>query len=266
MSLTQERPQLDLLDEFELCDEVPEAEVNPDLLRLTRAAYPWPKWALMTEIPSQPGFYAPRRIDAMAMGMWQSDLHKLIAFEFKVSRGDWLRELRQPEKCREALKLADAFFLVCPPGVAKREEIPAGWGWLEVEGGGRRLRRRVHPATRTPEETCGRGLAAMLVRRACEAIERERLAERRNIRKEETASLRAEIEAEIGAELPRLRDEVKRLRRPDGAVWRALGVCAGVLDERGRSVQWAIRDALVASGLAEGLSPYQRECREQEAR
>src|SRR5258708_6725096 len=75
------------------------------------------------------------RIDMFAVGCWQSSArgsHASIAYEVKVSRGDFIREVRQPAKRRLALLWSNYFNFVCPVGLLAASEIPVECGLLEV--------------------------------------------------------------------------------------------------------------------------------------
>lgn len=57
----------------------------------------------------------------------------LHGHEVKVSRSDWLTELRDPTKADVWRRYCDRWWLVAARGVAKPDEMPAGWG-LIVDG------------------------------------------------------------------------------------------------------------------------------------
>lgn len=62
--------------------------------------------------------------------------------EVKVSRSDWLAELRQPEKSAAFTRYAHYHWLVVPDaGIVKMEELPDGWGLLVQSGKGLRAKR-----------------------------------------------------------------------------------------------------------------------------
>jgi hypothetical protein len=72
-----------------------------------------------------------QRIDAYLLHCWGS-LDR-IAFEIKASRGDFLRELKQPLKRRAALVLSNEFYFVAPEGVIKQDELPLECGLIVVK-------------------------------------------------------------------------------------------------------------------------------------
>ncbi len=58
-------------------------------------------------------------------------------FEIKVSRGDFLSELKKPRKRINAMELANDFYFAAPVGVIKEKEIPEGCGLVESHRGGK---------------------------------------------------------------------------------------------------------------------------------
>ena len=52
-----------------------------------------PSWVFMEHVRSHSGFDARSTIDGLAMHLWQSRKHEVHAFEVKVSRSDFRREL-----------------------------------------------------------------------------------------------------------------------------------------------------------------------------
>jgi len=58
------------------------------------------------------------------------------SFEIKVSRPDWLHELRNPSKSEFALRISNYFWLAAPKGVVKKHELPMGDGLIEVSEDG----------------------------------------------------------------------------------------------------------------------------------
>ncbi len=51
----------------------------------------------------------------------------------KISRGDFLRDIKQPLKHRPALTFSNEFFFVAPEGMLKPEELPLFAGLTEVK-------------------------------------------------------------------------------------------------------------------------------------
>ncbi len=74
---------------------------------------------------------ARRSIDVFAVHQFASKDFQRIAFEIKVSRGDFLRELREPLKRRDALMHSNQFYFVTPPELVDPEEVPPECGLIE---------------------------------------------------------------------------------------------------------------------------------------
>lgn len=93
-----------------------------------------PAHLLLHEVQSSRGFDARRRCDAISVPLWPSVPDELCGYEFKIARSDWLNELKQPEKGAAFASLVHRFYLVSEKGVARLDEIPESWGWLESDG------------------------------------------------------------------------------------------------------------------------------------
>jgi len=115
---------------------------------LLRGRYKPESHALFLDVPDAVGTDARRRIDALAIGLWKSSGRLIEGFELKISRSDWLRELKQVEKADPFLAVCDHFWLVtAEASIAKLEELPACWGWLSATPSGLRVQK---PATKLP--------------------------------------------------------------------------------------------------------------------
>lgn len=89
-------------------------------------------YIVLTEVRNTTGYSGKSRYaDALVFQMYPSRGLSVIGYEFKKSRSDWLKELRNPSK-------ADSFFPYCHEwylltanknDIAKKEEIPEPWGW-----------------------------------------------------------------------------------------------------------------------------------------
>lgn len=109
-----------------------------------RARFQPPEWAFFTEFSDGTGGQKSRQIDVLAVNLWPSRA-RVVAIEVKVSRADFARELAQPNK-RRPWEWAECWFAV-GPGVAKPDEVPAGWGLLQLQSNGT-LRTLVHAQQR----------------------------------------------------------------------------------------------------------------------
>ncbi len=85
------------------------------------------------------GFEARRICDYMAMDLWTgygvNRGPKLHGHEVKVSRSDWLTELRDPEKAEAFRVYCDFWWLVVSDkNIVKPGELPEGWGLMVAHG------------------------------------------------------------------------------------------------------------------------------------
>lgn len=132
-----------------LLDDEPTTKLNtPALENLLRAKYPRDRYALFFDVPDAVSLRQQRRIDALAFGIWQSVGREIQGFELKISRSDWLRELKQVDKADPFIALCDRFWLVTADSkIAKLDEVPACWGWMTATASGLRVQR---PASKLP--------------------------------------------------------------------------------------------------------------------
>ena len=89
---------------------------------------------LLEQVANGTGFSADRHIDAAVFEMWPSKGLTRRAFEVKISRNDFLRELSQPEKYKWCLQYFHEFWYVAPKGAIEIEELPQGAGWIYPAG------------------------------------------------------------------------------------------------------------------------------------
>lgn len=98
---------------------------TPEIIAKLQSRYPQNRgqWASIVEF---------EKIDFLAVATWQSLGFAVHGHEIKASRSDWLRELKKPYKARFSMARCDYWWLAAPRGVAKPEEIPMGWGFMEL--------------------------------------------------------------------------------------------------------------------------------------
>jgi len=103
-----------------------------ELLKLLAAMFCPPSYALISEVRDGTGYAtAGRSMDAMAFGLWPSRGLEIVGFEMKVSRSDWQRELKQPEKAEAFHKYLDRWYIVAgDESIVRAEELPRGWGLI----------------------------------------------------------------------------------------------------------------------------------------
>lgn len=95
-----------------------------------------PRYAVASGVKSQAGHSAPRTADFIAMDLWVSGGLEIHGHEVKVSRSDWLRELKEPEKAAEFIPYVNRWWLVVSdPAIVGLGELPEGWGLMAMRGG-----------------------------------------------------------------------------------------------------------------------------------
>ena len=127
-----------------------------DVFRVLRAAHDLRQWVIFPQIRDSTGWSgAGRTADAIAMNTWPSRGLEVHGFEIKTYRGDWLRELKKPQKAEAIFRFCDRWWIVVPDHegraidvggrtlkmdpIVKPEELPPTWGLLYVSEKGSRV-------------------------------------------------------------------------------------------------------------------------------
>lgn len=110
-----------------------------DLVALIRAKYPvernnYNTHVVLEQVANGTGSGAGRWVDVVVFNMWKMHGLKRMAFEVKVDRSDFLRELKHPNKYEWCLQCFHQFWYVAPKGVIELEELPVGVGWMYPRG------------------------------------------------------------------------------------------------------------------------------------
>jgi hypothetical protein len=102
-----------------------------ELKALMRSRFCPPEWALFFEVFASTGYAAGGRADAVAMNLYPSRGLTVNGFEFKVSRADWLRELKDGAKAETIFGYCDHWWLVVGDrSIVKANELPEPWGLI----------------------------------------------------------------------------------------------------------------------------------------
>lgn len=81
--------------------------------------------------------YGTLRIaDYIALDGWESKGHRIHGFEVKVSRSDWLAELRDPDKAEAFRRYCHHWWLAVPDAAIVRDDLPKGWGLMVLGANG----------------------------------------------------------------------------------------------------------------------------------
>lgn len=149
---------LDLPPLFEPADGTPLIELEPteapakitayEIMQALLGRHRPPEWASFSEMRCA-GWNDATRIDLFAVNTWRSQKLRSVAYEVKVSRGDFRRELNHWFKRRLAERVATECYFVAPAKMIKPSELPEGWGLIEFFSYG--LRVKVRAPRRLPE-------------------------------------------------------------------------------------------------------------------
>jgi hypothetical protein len=93
------------------------------------------KYIPLTQVASSTGG-ANNIADIMILGAWHSSGNLLEGFEVKVSRADWLNEVKNPQKCLPSKQYCHKWWLViADASMVKEGELPDDWGMMAVDNG-----------------------------------------------------------------------------------------------------------------------------------
>lgn len=151
--------------------------------------YAAPAWAYFEEVSSGTGVYHRRTADGLAVSLWPSRGYETHGFELKVYRGDFLKEMKDPEKAEAIFKYCDRWWLVCPNKLVKVEEVPKTWGLMVLKGDKLYIEK---PAPELQSKEWGRPFVASLLRDINQQYIPKRLIEDRIEQAEQAATKAAE--------------------------------------------------------------------------
>lgn len=136
------------------------------------------RYARAEHVKVSAGFNSRRICDYMALDLWPGGYGpmagpKLHGHEVKVSRSDWLTELRDPEKAEAFRRYCDYWWLVVSDKlIVKTGELPDGWGLMVAAGQTLRvvtpapLNETVEPMPRQVQATFSRAVTKTTLRLA----------------------------------------------------------------------------------------------------
>jgi hypothetical protein len=73
-----------------------------------------------------------QRMDAFALNSLPHTGMKRVCYEVKISRADFLCEIKHPLKRRIGMRYSNEFYFVTPPGLVDAREIPCDCGLIEA--------------------------------------------------------------------------------------------------------------------------------------
>lgn len=121
---------------------------------------------------------AQRRIDMFMISAEKGNY--ATAFEIKVSRADFLKDIKNDLKQRGARLYSSNFYYVAPKNMIKPEEIPVWAGLLEYDFESEKFNTKI-PAPLSSRNTPSWSLICSMVRRVNKAICKDKIAEQQNV-------------------------------------------------------------------------------------
>lgn len=203
---------------------------SADIVGALARRYAPPGWAFFEQVARGTGSKADGWADAMALSLWPSRGIELYGFEVKISRGDWLRELKNPAKADKIAVLCHRWWIVAAPGCVQASELPPNWGLIELRSG---KLWDVVQATAIAPKALDWGFLAALLRRVGDANVPRSAVDAQIAKALEERGARVEVEVE------------RRMRRHDDLVKavaefeRASGIkiCQWTAGDQGRAVK-----------------------------
>jgi hypothetical protein len=169
------------------------------------------QWVFLTQVRSSTGS-ASRVADAMAFNMYGSTGYEILGFEIKVSRSDFLSELKDMSKSDEIMSYCDKWYLVVPDAdIVKDGELPKNWGLLVLKDG--KLVQKVR-AIATRKERMPDYFIASILRRGGDEVEciRKQYIKREDIAGEVEEARKQGYENARGYNGKQTEESLKRLR------------------------------------------------------
>jgi hypothetical protein len=126
------------------------------IIELLRFRHPAPEWATFAELRGGTGYANLQHLDFFALHLWPSEGFRAVAYEVKVSRSDFAKEIDKPRKRAFAESIATECYFAVPHGLVEPVEVPEGWGLLVANAGGLKrvklpTQHRISPSDWPPE-------------------------------------------------------------------------------------------------------------------
>ncbi len=92
------------------------------------------EWLFFRELKVGTGFIngSAQRLDAFALNCFPHQGMRRVCYEVKLSRADFLGELKKPLKRRIGMRYSNEFYFVTPQGLLDITEIPVDCGLVEI--------------------------------------------------------------------------------------------------------------------------------------
>ena len=142
---------------------------------ITNGAISQPRYVCAEHVRRTP-LWAAGIADFMAIDTWGSGRFATHGFEVKVSRSDWLAELRAPDKAEIFRPFCDYWWLVTSDKTIVRDDLPSDWGHLCATPSGHQLRLVVDAPRNPTVEPMTKAMTAALLRAVMTTSKRRALA------------------------------------------------------------------------------------------
>src|SRR3954447_19777762 len=92
------------------------------------------EWLFLRELRIGTGHrhHEMQRLDAFALNCLPHLGMKRVCYEVKMSRADYLGEIRRPLKRRIGMRFSNEFYFVTPAGMLAHEEVPSDCGLIKT--------------------------------------------------------------------------------------------------------------------------------------
>lgn len=88
-------------------------------------------YAFLEQVGNATGWDCNRHADAIAVSLWKSRGLAIFGFEVKVSRQDWIKELKNPDKAEPIAQYCHQWYLVVGDAdIVQFGELPMNWGLM----------------------------------------------------------------------------------------------------------------------------------------
>ena len=112
-----------------------------ELLEKLADRFPPPAYAFLSQVADGTGMNRCRTADALITSLWPSRGLSIMGCELKVSRSDWLHELKQPEKADSIGAYCNQWYVVVSDAaIVQTGELPQAWGLIAPSGKGGALK------------------------------------------------------------------------------------------------------------------------------
>lgn len=168
--------QLEELDEKDI-EDMSRKEKNEHVNMALRKKYAPGEWATFFEFQVKQG---GRRADFVALNTWPSRNFKIVVCEVKVDRSDWLREKKESAKNDLFVGQADEFYIAATKDVVNKEELPEGWGLMELRADGLMQKKVESDLTEAQDQPMKKSFFAKLVAKSFDdSLPKQRIIEAR---------------------------------------------------------------------------------------